>query len=167
MKNNVANSSSHITFIYDSPSTSVHGWVEGEDVEGERRWWLTDKHERVWVGATKEKPRQDPIGEPDYVPRGPVIHDGRLYYRLADFNDTWQDGRKVKVIVSKANLRKDTSLKSPVLGTVEFGQELNVHYFTIGDEVREENLWYVLFDKRGSITYGARLWVAACDLRPE
>jgi hypothetical protein len=31
-------------------------WIEGEWVQGERRWWITDRGDRVWVGGTKQKP---------------------------------------------------------------------------------------------------------------
>lgn len=150
----------------DGFSFTVLGWVEGENVNGERRWWVADDYSRVWVGATEEKPRQDPEGKPDYVPRGPVIFDGKVYYRVADFNDFWEDGAKVKVTVSKANLREEANLSSSVLGVVMNGQELNAKYFTIGETVRGENLWWVLHDRRGSIEFGPRLWVGATNLRP-
>ena len=31
-------------------------WVEGAEVDGERRWWVTATGERVWAGGTRQKP---------------------------------------------------------------------------------------------------------------
>lgn len=33
----------------------AHYWVEGEAVAGERRWWVTDRGTRIWMGGTVEK----------------------------------------------------------------------------------------------------------------
>jgi len=35
----------------------VIGWVVGETVNGENRWWIGADHTRIWVGGTVEKPR--------------------------------------------------------------------------------------------------------------
>lgn len=34
----------------------VIGWVIGERVGTENRWWITENHERMWVGGTSQKP---------------------------------------------------------------------------------------------------------------
>jgi hypothetical protein len=31
-------------------------WADGEDVNGEDRWWLTPNGSWAWVGGTDEKP---------------------------------------------------------------------------------------------------------------
>jgi hypothetical protein len=31
-------------------------WVEGAEVDGERRWWVTSSGARVWSGGTRQKP---------------------------------------------------------------------------------------------------------------
>ncbi len=31
-------------------------WIDGVSVQGERRWWITDRGDRIWVGGTKQKP---------------------------------------------------------------------------------------------------------------
>lgn len=35
---------------------NVIGWVVGEEVNGENRWWIGNDHTRIWVGGTVEKP---------------------------------------------------------------------------------------------------------------
>ena len=34
----------------------AYGWVRGESVNGEDRWWIGSSYGRVWVGGTREKP---------------------------------------------------------------------------------------------------------------
>lgn len=36
---------------------TVLGWVYGESLNGEKRWWVTSSYSRVWVGGTVEKPK--------------------------------------------------------------------------------------------------------------
>ena len=31
-------------------------WVEGEDVQGERRWWVDEGGSRIWSGGTVQRP---------------------------------------------------------------------------------------------------------------
>jgi hypothetical protein len=31
-------------------------WVDGEEVEGQRRWWISDSGSRIWSGGTRQKP---------------------------------------------------------------------------------------------------------------
>ncbi|MCD6028149.1 MAG: N-acetylmuramoyl-L-alanine amidase, family 2 [Thermomicrobiales bacterium] len=33
-------------------------WVEGEDVNGQRRWWVSDSGSRIWAGGTVQQPGQ-------------------------------------------------------------------------------------------------------------
>ena len=32
-------------------------WVEGEEVDGENRWWVTKRGSRIWAGGTVQKPQ--------------------------------------------------------------------------------------------------------------
>lgn len=31
-------------------------WIEGVPVQGDRRWWVTERGDRIWAGGTKQKP---------------------------------------------------------------------------------------------------------------
>lgn len=33
-------------------------WVDGEEVEGQRRWWISDSGSRIWAGGTMQQPGQ-------------------------------------------------------------------------------------------------------------
>ncbi len=34
-------------------------WVEGTEVDGERRWWITAAGDRIWAGGTRQQPGAD------------------------------------------------------------------------------------------------------------
>ena len=42
--------------LYDGDSFSVTGYVIGEKISGENRWWISSLGHYVWVGGTDEKP---------------------------------------------------------------------------------------------------------------
>jgi hypothetical protein len=77
---------------------SVLGWVNGEEVNGERRWWITESYSRVHVSGTVEKPTPEPLPlpdedtdpqqpdeQPEIIEYGPEIVNGRAYYPLSLF----------------------------------------------------------------------------------
>lgn len=43
-------------YLRKGDSFMVAGWVTGENIGGENRWWVSSKGNYVWVGGTKEKP---------------------------------------------------------------------------------------------------------------
>ena len=76
----------------------VLGWVNGEEIDGERRWWITKNYSRVHVSGTVEKPSvevppvpdedtepQQPDEQPDIIEYGPQIVNGRAYYKVGLF----------------------------------------------------------------------------------
>lgn len=42
--------------LYRADTFKVIGWVYGQDVSGENRWWVSSLGHYVWVGGTTEKP---------------------------------------------------------------------------------------------------------------
>lgn len=143
-------------------SFSVLGWVNGEKVGDEKRWWITKYFSRVWVGNTQEKP-EEVSGEelPDKLPNGVQIHNGRVYY------PTLENGKERKVTVAKDTpLYKSATTRSVKVGTFKKGTEKVVKYYTFGDEVEDETMWWVL-DASDPITQGARLPVSVTFERPE
>lgn len=141
---------------------NVLGWVYGESKDGENRWWITKHFSRVWVGHTTDKPEDGADAPPEELPGGALIVDGIVYYPARK-----GDELKNLVVTRKANLRASNSTKSKVVGTVVKGNEIEAEYWCFGEGVNKENVWWVLFDPRGSIEHGARLWVAATNTRPD
>jgi hypothetical protein len=45
-----------IRTLHRGNKIGVVGWVNGEQVSGESRWWIGSDHTRIWVGGTVEKP---------------------------------------------------------------------------------------------------------------
>jgi hypothetical protein len=142
---------------------SVIGWVTGAEKNGESRWWITKYYSRLFVGDTTEKPTAEPTPEPDVLPAGAKIFDGRVYYPTFA-----EDGshRKVKTI-TKANLRAKPSVEAKNTGVVARDTELDVRFWTIGDAVKNERVWWLKYN--GGNPFGGdlqHLWVAATIVRP-
>lgn len=174
-----SNATSHLYATKDSPATrstikkgtsfSVLGWVNGEEVGGEKRWWITKNFGRVWVGNTKQKPRdetpaEDDDDQADGLPSGAMILNGRVYYPLFE-DGTF--GRKLD-IVQDCPLYKSVTTKSERIGDVKKGDEVSALYYTFGEEVDSEVLWFIL--ARGDsdpIRQGFRMPATATRERPD
>lgn len=142
---------------------AVIGWVTGAEKEGESRWWITKYFSRLWVGYTNEKPTAEPTPEPDVLPAGAKIVDGRVYYPTFE-----EDGTHRKVTtITKANLRAKPSTSSSITGVIQKGTEIDVRYWTIGDEVKNERVWWLKYNGgdpfKGDLQH---LWIAATIERP-
>ena len=124
----------------------VIGWVNGEEKDGERRWWITKAGTRIWVGDTDENPAldipDDPADNPVIpgVPSGPKVVDGVRYY----FIGAEGEGRDITVVTSKANVRKYPRLDAPVTRVVVNGAVEHATHWSIGETVGEENVWWRL-----------------------
>lgn len=140
---------------------AVLGWVNGERVEGESRWWIASDYSRIWVGGTKQKPEDANDDEPDALPEGVKIVNGHVYYPMI------HDGRSQKVnIVGRANLRSAPSMKAAVSGIVDRGEEKAVRYWTFGDEVKGERIWYLIHESGDPFKNPKHLWAASTAYRP-
>lgn len=140
------------------------GWTLGESVDGENRWWITEGHSRIAVADCATKP-STAVGEGEQLgdaPQGTILYNGAVYYPILA-ND---DDHELEVTRS-ANLRKDATTKSAVVGKVKKGDKVKVAYWTFGERVNNELIWWVLAEGENPIVDGPRLWVAATSGRPE
>lgn len=143
---------------------NVIGWVTGEKVGGDNRWWITKHYSRIDVNGTVEKPPSDASGNPDFPP-GTRMNNGILYFPVESNGKPY---RNLKV-ARRANLRESASLSAPVVGTVSPDQYVRARYWCMGEEVHEQRAWWVLDRKDGSdaILTGPRLWCAATYSQPK
>jgi murein DD-endopeptidase MepM/ murein hydrolase activator NlpD len=126
----------------------VVGWVNGEEVGGERRWWITKHHSRVWVGGTEQKPSENKPEDPadnvplPGVPDGPKIVNGVRFYPLG------ADGKGREITVSRdAEVRQWASDDSDVQYEVSEGDKLFATHWIHGKEVDGEDVYWVLNDE--------------------
>lgn len=156
---------------------AVLGWVEGEEVDGERRWWVTPTGARIWSGGTREKPKapapipekpDDGVSQPDWgnnVDAVPVILNGNAYYPLEQHGE--QPGQTVR-FKTNTNVRlwAATHEWSPVTRVAAEGSTSRATHYVRGEEVdipgytTDENRdrWLVLAEGKDPITSGGRVW---------
>ena len=155
----------------------VLGWVEGEEVAGERRWWITAYGTRVWSGGTYEKPSEaapnptkpdDGISKPDVGNERdaiPVILNGNTYFPVEQHGDT--PGQTMKML-ENGNVRTwaATHAYSPVQRTIKKGDTVRVSHWVRGENVTQDiggksvtsDKWYVIQEGSNPITKGGRIW---------
>lgn len=127
---------------------SVLGWVNGQDIRGESRWWITKRFSRIWVGDTLERPTtKAPHENPDNAdlpdnPKGPKIIDGVRLFRLGREGE----GRVVVIEDNVANLRKKPQKSSDVVRTLAKGDKVRAWYWCEGGEINGEEHWWRLGD---------------------
>jgi len=141
----------------------VLGWVNGEAINGEPRWWVTGSYSRVWVGATLEQPAAPPVPgpeAPDNPPMednaGPKIVNGIRFYTVG--NDG--NGREVTV-TGNGDLHRFAANASAVVGTVTAGQKATAKYWVKGEDLAGEPIWWVLDG-----IDGPRLWAGITQEKP-
>lgn len=147
----------------------VLGWVAGELVNGIGEWWIGSSGSRLWAGGIDAEPKVDPdYGQLPEGSRGVFPVNGRLYYPLHD--DHGELGRVIRIARS-GNVRKWADTSSPVIGTVERGEDRVFRYWTRGTPVGltlpggtviDEPIWFAE-DLHG----GARMWAGLSDERPD
>jgi hypothetical protein len=126
----------------------VVGWVNGEEVAGERRWWITKHFSRVWVGGTEQKPSENKPEDPadnvplPGVPDGPKIVNGVRFYPLGE------DGEGREITAARdAEVRQWASDESEVRYTVSEGDKLFATHWIHGKEIDGEDVYWVLEDE--------------------
>jgi len=158
---------------------SVLGWVNGEEVNGERRWWITEAYSRVHVSATHEKPNipqiplptdpdettPDPAEKPDNAEFGPKIVNGKPYYSVKEIEG--EETRRIK-LVADAEARRSAKLGSTVVKTYKKDDIVEAAFFTLGDAVDGEEVWWVLAaeGKKNPIHNGLRIPASKTNVRP-
>lgn len=146
------------------------GWVEGEKVDNESRWWVSSSYSRIWVGGTKEKPSVDaPVDPadsfPDTMPDGVKIFNGTMHYIAYEPNTTV--ARKFTVRVSDATIRDQPSTKGKALGKVKQGQELIARYYCFGEDVKGDRIWWLLDNGNDPFVNPQYIWANVSEERPE
>lgn len=131
----------------------VLGWVEGEKVDGENRWWVLANWGRVHASATREKPTPPTPVTPDVpitpdnpvlpdVPSGPKIVNGRrVYFVGADGK-----GRAVHATKDGVCVREWVDPASGVRRTLAKGEAVVARYWLIGPQVGDEPVWWITDD---------------------
>lgn len=159
------------------------GWVLGEEVDGEARWWVDVKGNRYWAGGTVETPVKDaPVivvpGDnndmPDYGNERtfiPVISGGTVYYPFQRKGE--ERYRLFTVLDGPANLRTWASTQSDVRGQVADGATIKLSHYCVGEELTradgaKESLWGVIDNGSSNPVYSApRIWMGLLDERPD
>jgi len=142
----------------------VLGWVHGERVGTEDRWWVATDFSRYWAGGTVEKPSeaQSPVppaeGDTSSSTEAPRTRFGLVHYRAAP------DGKgRMITVIKQAVVRKVPLLGTDVVANVNPGDKLLAIEWTRSAEVKDEDIWWRVAFPDGSTGY---LWAAATDARP-
>jgi len=149
------------------------GWVKGEKVSTEDRWWVAVDWSRIWAGGTVEKPgdQVNPAPQPELQPapndndgdtsqsdEAPRTRFGLVHYRVGPDGK----GRKIAV-VKQAVVRQVPLTGTNVVTKVNPGDILTAVEWTRSADVHGEDVWWRVKIDDGRYGY---LWVAATDSRP-
>jgi hypothetical protein len=146
--------------FYGGETAKVYGWVNGEEVDGEKRWWIRDDYARFWTGLTNEKPDDavpveetpgdgDGSDSPD-IPDIPEIKivNGVRFYPVGMPGET-----RTIILKEPATSREWASDEAEVRQEFEKGDRVDVTYWVRGKDIDGENLYWVLADDE------SRLWI--------
>lgn len=155
------------TALNEGDEFNVIGWVRGENVGGDDRWWITRHFSRIDVNGTVEKPSSDDTQfvSPD-APPGTRIYKGVLYFPVSSRGKPY---RNLKV-ARNANLREEATTDSSVVGVVRPEQYVRATHWCLGEVVKQSAAWWVIDvakDGTDSIEHGPRLWVQATYSQPD
>ena len=142
---------------------AVLGWTEGDEVDGENRWWVTPWGSHMWSGGTVEKPSAKPVEEEPFDPNTVrVVLGDKVYYPAGPEGA----GREVK-LVNTADLYQWASFDSKKVGTIGKDETVLVKFWCYGDSDEIEDIWWIL-DAVGEdeIKIGPRLHVKDTFQRP-
>lgn len=129
----------------------VLGWVNGEEVSGELRWWVATNGDRLWAGGTVEKPNAEkPKDKPDNSgsDNTPVVVNGINFFPVTK-------GKKFKLSAA-TNVRQWASTDSKIIKTLPAGTIIEPLYEVDGELVGDHGRWYV--PDKSSINSGTRIW---------
>jgi hypothetical protein len=144
---------------------SVLGWANGEDIDGELRWWIAADGTRYWVGGTAQKPSATAVvtapADKSEDDTEPVVINGVVFYPLGP------DGKGREITIqANGNVREWASTDSNIIGSVKKGDKVFCDYWTGGEEVSGENIWYAVADKDPNNIGSGRLWAGLAVERP-
>lgn len=137
---------------------AVLGWVVGEEVHKETRWWITKAGARVHVLDTVERPGQLPVDppEPDENPFDQVVNGIRFHAVRTDSNAPIEVAAgKDDVPVLKYAMPLSGQLRAPL----HKGEKFYVQFWVEGKEFEGDTRWWVT-------TYGSRVPVSGTIEKP-
>jgi len=135
----------------------VIGWVRGETVAKEDRWWITKTGSRVHVLDTVERPSVAPVQppEPDENPFDKVINGVR-------FHAVSKDGkpREVTVAVADTPVHKySTPTSDEIRAPLKKGEKILAQYWVEGRTFNDDRRWWVTI-------FGSRVPVSGTTEKP-
>lgn len=134
----------------------VLGWVRGETIAKEDRWWITKSGSRVHVLDTVERPTEHVvIVEPDENPYDRVINGTRFH--AATTNGSARD---IFVAINDTPVHKyATSTSAELRAPLKKGDKIAAQYWVEGSEYNKDRRWWVT-------TFGSRVPVANTVEKP-
>lgn len=136
----------------------VLGWVTGEEINKENRWWITKSGSRVHVLDTIERPTVPMIlpVEPDENPYDKVVNGVR-------FHAVRRDGKPMEVTVDLDEtpvLKYATPTSEALRAPLKKGEKINAQYWVKARLFEEDDRWWVT-------TFGSRVPVHGTVQKPE
>lgn len=134
----------------------VLGWVRGETVAKEDRWWITKTGSRVHVLDTVERPTELPQKvEPDENPYDRVINGVRFHAVSADGKP-----REVVVAANEVPVHKYANATSAeVRAPLKKGEKISAQFWVEGGLYNNDRRWWVT-------TFGSRVPVGGTVEKP-
>lgn len=118
---------------------AVIGWVNGEEVNRESRWWITKSGARVHVLDTVERPGRQPEKEADENPHDQVINGIRFHAVNADGRPREVTADQDGVPVHKYATPLSDIMRAPLMK----GQKFYVDFWVKGVAYEGDDRWWV------------------------
>lgn len=133
---------------------SVIGWVKGEEINKENRWWITEHGTRFHAGGTKQQPTEKPANPkpPKENPYDKVV-DGQRFYAVV---------KPIRVTVGSysAEVYRYPKTQSEIVRKpLNKGETFTVLYWVHGEEIHNEDRWWVTAND-------SRVWVGHTVEKP-
>lgn len=134
----------------------VLGWVRGETIAKEDRWWITKSGSRVHVLDTIERPTEHVvIVEPDENPYDRVINGTRFHAATSNGS-----ARDIFVAINDTPVHKyATATSAELRAPLKKGDKIAAQYWVEGSEYNNDRRWWVT-------TFGSRVPVANTVEKP-
>lgn len=135
----------------------VLGWVRGETVNKEDRWWITKTGSRVHVLDTVERPSEPPLTPPeaDENPYDKVVNGIR-------FHAVGVGGKAKDVVVAKDGVpvhKYASATSDEVRAPLKKGEKISAQFWVEGHLHENDRRWWVT-------TYGSRVPVSGTVEKP-
>lgn len=135
-----ASTDAGVVRLAEAGKIDVLGWVDGEDVDGVKKWWIVSDG-RLWAGTTEEEatpPPPPPVEEEVKVVTGKNVYKGAVFYSAGSI----EVGRGVKIARAGKGY-KISSTTSEVVQELKEGDEFMARLWCFGETVDGENTWWL------------------------